>query len=328
MTGSGGKRLLALLGGMVVWGLAAGCEGERGREAVASEPAAETEVTAAVDPVASDPLDRLRLPRDFRLEQEDLLEQARSDLEAAPDDPDALIWVGRRLGYLGRYREAIEVFTTGIELHPTDARLYRHRGHRFISLRQLDAAVADLERAATLIQGTEDAIEPDGLPNEFGIPTSTNHSNVWYHLGLAHYLKGDFDRAMEAYRSCLEVSENPDMLTATSNWLYLTLRRLGRDAEAMAVLEPIRADMKILENRDYLDLLLVYKGELDPEVLLERSFGAGGLGSATAGYGVGTWFLVNGDQLRAMEIYRQIVASDSVAAFGFIAAESELRRTG
>ena len=319
-------KIVGVLGLAAVVGLLAGCEGERGNGGAAPAPPEVSEAPTEGDPVSTDPLERLRLPREFRLEQEDLLDQARTDLEENPDDPDALIWVGRRLGYLGRYQEAIEVFTGGTELHPDDARLYRHRGHRFISVRQIDAAVADLETAANLILGSEDAIEPDGLPNEFGIPTSTNHSNVWYHLGLAHYLNGDFERAMAAYQRCLGVSDNPDMLVATSNWLYLTLRRLGRDAEALALLEPITADMQILESRDYLDLVLVYKGELDPEVLLEASLGAGGLGSATAGYGIGTWFLVSGNQVRAMEVYREIVAGESVGSFGFIAAEAELRR--
>jgi tetratricopeptide (TPR) repeat protein len=234
--------------------------------------------------------------------------------------------VGRRLGYLGRYRKAIEIFTEGIELHPDDPRFYRHRGHRFISIRRFDAAVADLEKAASLILGKEDGIEPDGLPNEFGIPTSTHHSNIWYHLGLAHYLRGDFERARAAYQRCLAVSDNADMLAATVNWLYLTLRRLGLTAEAQELLLPITAEMKILENRDYHRLLLMYKGEIVPEALLEEVNGDHGLGSATTGYGVGTWLLVNGNKEAAREIYRDIVDGDSVTAFGFIAAEAELRR--
>ena len=49
-----------------------------------------------------------------------------------------------------RYREAIEIYTKGIALHPTNALFYRHRGHRYITVRELDRAVADLARAAEL----------------------------------------------------------------------------------------------------------------------------------------------------------------------------------
>ncbi|HEV2130343.1 MAG TPA: tetratricopeptide repeat protein, partial [Longimicrobiaceae bacterium] len=135
------------------------------------------------------------------------LAEARAAYEAAPDDADALIWLGRRTAYLGRYRDAIEIFSEGIRKHPGDARMYRHRGHRYITVRELDRAAADFERAAELIRGEPDEMEPDGMPNRFNIPTSTLHSNIWYHLGLAHYLRGDFDRALSAYREAMRVSD-------------------------------------------------------------------------------------------------------------------------
>ena len=57
-----------------------------------------------------------QLPESFVTTQEDLLAEARAALEAAPDDPEAVVWVGRRTAYLGRYREAI------------DSLLRRHQG--------------------------------------------------------------------------------------------------------------------------------------------------------------------------------------------------------
>ena len=131
--------------------------------------------------------------------------------ELAPTDADAIIWYGRRTAYLGRYRDAIRIFSNGIELHPEDARLYRHRGHRFISTRQLDEAIADLDYAAALVEGTEDEVEPDGMPNARGIPVSTLHSNIWYHLGLAHYLAGDYERAEWAYSQRAASAPNDDI---------------------------------------------------------------------------------------------------------------------
>src|SRR5688572_12243860 len=73
---------------------------------------------------------------------------------------DALIWLGRRTAYLGRYAESIEIFGDGIRRHPNDARMYRHRGHRWITLRKIDEAIRDLDKAASLIRGTPDQIEP------------------------------------------------------------------------------------------------------------------------------------------------------------------------
>src|SRR5262245_28286770 len=61
-----------------------------------------------------------------------------------------IIWYGRRLAYLGKYNEAITVYTKGINLHPNNARFYRHRAHRYITLRCYDNAIADLKKAIEL----------------------------------------------------------------------------------------------------------------------------------------------------------------------------------
>src|SRR4029079_14854032 len=124
----------------------------------------------------------------------------RADLARDPSSADAAIWLGRRLAYLGRFPEAIEAFTQGIAIHPADARLYRHRGHRYITTRRFDREVADLTKASQLVAGKQDEVEPDGAPNKAGIPRSTLQSNIWYHLGLAQYLSGDFDAALASYR--------------------------------------------------------------------------------------------------------------------------------
>jgi tetratricopeptide (TPR) repeat protein len=268
------------------------------------------------------PLYRPLLDATLNQHQQALLDEALQQLAAHPGDPEAILWVGRRLGYLGRYGEAIEIFSRGIEAHPDEPRLYRHRGHRYLTVRRLADAVADFEKAVQLIAGKPDQVEPDGLPNDRGIPTSTLHSNVWYHLGLAFYLEHDFERALDAYRHCMQVSENPDQLVATSHWLYMTLRRLDRDAAA--VLVPIRAGMDVIENHAYHQLLLMYRGERDPETLLAEARGQGAGSLATTGYGVGNWYLYNGRRARALEIFREIVATDAWASFGYVAAEAEL----
>ncbi len=256
---------------------------------------------------------------------EALLIEAVRKLEADLDDAEALIWAGRRTAYLGDYREAIEWFTRGVERHPEDPRFYRHRGHRYITVRELDRAIADLERAAELIAGRADEIEPDGLPNALGIPLSTLHFNVWYHLGLARYLAGDLAGALEAYRACLAVSGNPDLLVATTHWMYMTLRRLGRDQEAARLLEPISAEMEIIENASYHRLLLLYRGELTPEDLLGESPEEATLEGTTAAYGVGSWYDYNGREEEAVQVYRRILAArDHWAAFGYIAAEAAM----
>src|SRR5688572_5982618 len=203
-----------------------------------------------------------QLSAETRRDLEAKLNDARELYEKDPKSADRIIWLGRRTAYLGRYKDSIRIYTDGLAQFPRDARLYRHRGHRYITLRCFDAAIADFEKAAKLIKGKPDEIEPDGLPNARNIPTSTLQSNIWYHLGLAHYLKGDFQRALSAYREAEKVSKNADMLVATTHWLYMTLRRLGREKEANRTLLTIKDDLDVIENADYYKMIGVYKGRL------------------------------------------------------------------
>jgi tetratricopeptide (TPR) repeat protein len=257
-----------------------------------------------------------------RAEQQ--LADAEAALKANPDSADALIWVGRRQGYLARYDDAIATFTRGIARFPKDARFYRHRGHRYITTRQFQKAIDDFNQAVALTRGKPDEVEPDGQPNARNIPTSTLQTNIWYHLGLAHYLTGNFEAAARAYAEDLKINPNDDNLVAVTHWAYMTARRRGRDAEAKRLLEPIRKDLNVIENGSYHRLLLMYKGEL-PESELMKTVEAG-LELVTTGYGVGNWHFYNGRTAEARKIWERIVATDQKSAFGYIAAEQELAR--
>ena len=250
---------------------------------------------------------------------------ARVEWAAKPNDPDALIWVGRRLAYMGRYLEAIDIFTQGIQRFPNDARMYRHRGHRYITVRKLDDAIADFERAARLMAGTPDELEPDGQPNARNIPIGSLQSNVWYHLALAYYLKGDWDNAARAARSGIAVSNNPDRLVSQTHWLYMALRRAGRTAEAAQALVPIKDDFDVIENQSYYRLVKLYKTGI-PAPVVDSILGAGvtNPSDASFAYGVANWVLYNGDTARAVRAYEQLRSGGSWASFGYIAAEADL----
>ncbi len=267
------------------------------------------------------------LPDSTRSRYERQLAAAQNDFDHHPHDVSAVIWLGRRLAYLGRFRDALAVYSQGIEEHPDEPRLYRHRGHRYITLRVFGLAISDLERASRLMAKRMDETEPDGLPNARNIPTGTLKFNIWYHLGLAHYLAGDLPAARRAWRECLAVSTNPDMLCATSHWLYMTLRRLGREREARAVLKPIRSDLDVIENRSYQRLLLVYKGGLPVDSLMAAGpTDTTTIDDATVGYGIGNWYLYHGRAAEAESVFTRVVAAPHWPAFGHIAAEAELKR--
>ena len=272
-----------------------------------------------------DTLRELPLASATRQRYEQQLAEARAAYERAPSDADSIVWLGRRLAYLGRFREAIDVYTRGIALHPNNPWLYRHRGHRYISVRELDGAIDDLERATRLVAGTPDQVEPDGQPNAQNTPIGTLHSNIAYHLGLAYYLKGDYARAVDVYRRELADARNDDRRVSTAHWLYMSLRRLGRNAEAAEVLVPFGAQMNVIENETYHRLILMYKGEMASDAVLPvTATGEMSVTDATAAYGIGNWHLYNGRRAEAERIFRRIIAGGQWGAFGYIAAEKDL----
>jgi tetratricopeptide (TPR) repeat protein len=274
-----------------------------------------------------DTLRTLPLSAQTRSRYEAQLAEARKAYEHTPTNPDSIIWFARRLAYLGRFHEAIDVYTRGIALYPNNAWMYRHRGHRYLSIRALDQAISDLEHATRLVAGKPDEIEPDGQPNARNQPIGTLQSNIAYHLGLGYYLKGDFDRAIGVYRRELADARNDDRRVSTAHWLYMSLRRSGRDAEAAAVLTPITRDMNVIENDTYHRLLLMYKGQLPVDsVLLVGPTGEMSVTDATGAYGVGNWHLYNGRRAEAERVFRRIIAGGQWGAFGYVAAEADLAR--
>ena len=123
----------------------------------------------------------------------------------------------------------------------------------------------------------------------------------------------------------MTVSKNDDSVAATSDWLWMTLMRLGRKAEAAKVLERITPKMEILENGSYHRRLLMYKGLEKPETLLNPAE-ADALTVATQGYGVGNWYLYNGQKDKARAVFEKMLKGGSWAAFGYIAAEADMKR--
>jgi len=243
--------------------------------------------------------------------QGEALKQLKTDLagawavlQAKPDDEDNVVMYGRRLAYLWRYHEAIDVYTGGIINFPDNPMLYRHRGHRYISIRKFDKAAQDLSKAAEL---------------------NRNDFDIWYHLGLAYFLNGDFNKALSAYESCLGVSEDDESKVAVSHWLYMTLCRLSRPNDAVKVTNNIIEGMEVEENQSYYDLLNFYKGRKSEEEIFNIEE-ASDLELATIGYGIGCWYLYNNNEAKAKTYFEKIVETKYWPAFGFIAAEAELFR--
>ena len=252
------------------------------------------------------------------------LAAARAAWERHPEDADSIIWYGRRLGYTGAFQEAIDVYTAGLRLHPFEPRLLRHRGHRYISLRRFPWAIADLEQARAVVLVEPDEVEPDGQPNARGIPTSTLHSNIRYHLALTYVVTGAYAQALPVWEEDVRLATNVDTRVASTYWLVLTLAHLTREEAVAAALSQVKADWDVIENGSYHRLLLWMKGELAESALLPP--GASALERQTIGNGVGQWHATHGRTAEARAAWEGVLATGPSASFGYIAAEQALHQ--
>jgi len=258
-----------------------------------------------------------------RSDTDGAIAKADAALAADPRNVELTLAAARARDVALQFHAAIEVYTKGLAIAPSDVRLLRFRGHRYISIRRFDLAVADLQKAVAI------------APSSF---------DVTYHLGLAHYLRGEFDEAARAYRSCLDAKADLAPLpqgwrsctttaatandrVAVSDWLYRALRRAGRHDEAKALLPAFTSDMKVGENEAYYTALRFYAGAVSEETAMTPATKNENR-LVTVGYGIATHHLANGDMDRACMLLKLIAEEPNWNAFGVIAAEADLAQRG
>ncbi len=257
------------------------------------------------------------------------LTNALIEYNRRPDSEDTAIWYIRRLGYAGRYNEAIDIATKAIAQHPESFRLLRHRGHRYITLRQFDSAIADLTSAADLFAGSIDRIEPDGQPNPAGIARSTDWFNIAYHLGIAHYMKGEYQLADDWFARSLDTPlVNDDLGVAATYWrINCHVRGASGGPSAISTLTlKVTPYLTIVENFAYRDLCLLHQGTVSLEQVREP-VKKNPAELASRYYGIAIWLESMNRASEAEEAKREIVADPNWPAFGHIAAEVDLNRT-
>ncbi len=253
------------------------------------------------------------------------LDSAVVQLERAPTDLNAIIWHARFVGYTD-YERAVALYTEAMATHPDEPWLLRHRGHRLVSLRRFDEAIADLQRAYDLTSGRADEVEPDGQPNARGIPTSTLKSNIRHHLALAHFLKGNFPAAATYWEEDAKVAANLDHRVAATYWWVLSMARMGAMERVQEALAPISADWEIIENGSYHRGLLWMKGQMSEPAL--RATMTTPLERQTIGNGIAQWHMAHGRREAATRAVREVLGTGPSASFGFLGAEALAKELG
>ena len=228
--------------------------------------------------------------------------RAQAALAADPKNIQRIIDLGVAQSGARQFREAIQTFTRGLAIAPNDPMLYRWRGHRYLSVRELDRAKADLEKGFAL--------------------DSTNYG-ILYHLGIVRYIRGDFAGAAAMFQRAQPRAPDAGELAGSTDWLWMSLMRAGRKADAEAMLA--RRPDSLVVNNAYARRLKLYRGEIGPDAVFTPADTAD-VQVATLSYGLGNWYLVRGDTARAKTLFQRSVQSGGWPGFGFMVSEVELRR--
>jgi tetratricopeptide (TPR) repeat protein len=228
--------------------------------------------------------------------------RAERALAADPRNVQRFIALGVAQSGPRQMREAVATFTRALAIAPNDPMLYRWRGHRNLSVRNFDQAMADLTRG-------------------YGLD-STNYG-ILYHLGVLRFVRGDFNAAADAFARAQPRAPDAGELAGSTDWLWMSLQRAGRAAEAAAMLA--RRPDSLATTAAYARRLKLYRGEIGPEALFAPS-DTSDVDVATLAYGLGNWYLVKGDTARARAQFERSIRSGGWPAFGFIASEAELAR--
>lgn len=229
---------------------------------------------------------------------------ARAQAASAADSTNVELLIRLGIAQSGsrQYREAIKTFSRGLAIAPENAMLYRWRGHRYLSVREFGRAEADFRR---------------------GLALDSANYGIWYHVGVLRFLRGDFAEAATAFARAQPLAPDAGELAGATDWLWMSLARAWRRAEGDAMLRT-RPDSLPTTNA-YRQRLRLYRGEIEPDSVLTPA-DTGDVAVATLSYGVGNWYLVRGDTAQATRWFERAIASGGWPAFGFMAAEAELRR--
>ncbi len=225
---------------------------------------------------------------------------------------------------LGSLRQAIATYTKRIKNFPGDARPHHHRGLRYMSIEKYEEAIADLEKADSLIQATVDQIEPDGIPNTQNTPLSSLQRNVWHHLGIAYYLSKEYEKAYQVFLRFRDSGLNYDNIVSSTHWLYMIQQRLGNPEKADSLLAPIKREGVVIENQAYADLCGLYKGWISADSLEAKCVGLSSPSQDAMLYGLANWHLYHGDTLKATKLMNTMFDDlKAPTSFGYMASSSD-----
>jgi hypothetical protein len=133
------------------------------------------------------------------------------------------------------------------------------------------------------------------------------------------------ENALSAYSKRTVTEKYDDNMVSGGQWLYMILRRMRQEEEALAAIDGVNEEMDVIENTSYYRMCLFYKGLLSEEELQPE--GTNTASNDVLTYSIGNWYLYDQqDTLKAKGFYQNILENGNPYSFAYLAAESDWKR--
>lgn len=185
---------------------------------------------------------------DFKMEIEKMVERSMLSEKERQEQKQMTAWDYRRQGdrcyNLGQYAEAVDSYSTAIDMQPESAQFYNDRGCTYNRLEEYNKAISDLDKAIELDPKFASAYnnrgyaydrleEYDKAISDFkkSIELDPKQANPYKHYGVIWKKRGDFAKALELITKAIELDPKYKKAFKVRAEVY---RSLGKIAEAEA----------------------------------------------------------------------------------------------
>ncbi len=235
------------------------------------------------------------------IEDDEETKKARENY-ALDDSFSNAIALGSALAFQMRYHEALSYFEKAKEVDPSSYLAHRKCAGRYFSTLQLEKAA---EEFFWCIAHTGDKLDP------------------LYMFGCVSYCQGEFEKAEESFKECLELAkDDTDMYVGVLYWLLASCIKMGEDYSG--IIATFDESMKIGHHTGYLETLKLFKNgsveerHIESENEIQRCIFA---------YGEHLYYLSEQNYQKADECLNKTLSLDTYfASFAYLAAYCEKNR--
>jgi len=231
--------------------------------------------------------------------------------------------LGNSYASIYQFNNAIKIYTDGLALYPNSFKLLRFRAHRLLSIRKVDEALADLEKALGFMDETYANEVEYGVDGKM---QGTYEHWIYYHLGLGNYLKGNYEKAISAYENCLRTSASGLDKAGSVYWLSTCYFKAQDTEKGEQILADFVFDPDTDLNYSYSLRILLHQGKKKPQDLMDtdKPIEEWTKGEVSLAFDIGNWYIRKGQEAKGLSIHQKLLGSPYWNVWVYVVTEKDL----